>query len=163
MKKTSKIIIVLNLVFLAGYFVFAVNQKEKIIDQGQLILLELAPVDPRSLLQGDYMVLSYDIAQNIPEKAPQKGYVLVKPDSVGTYKAIRFQNYIPETIIEGYPIEYIRLDSWNISIKIGAESYFFEEGQGKKFEKAVYGGLKVDKNGNSVLVGLYDKNKQIIK
>ena len=46
---------------------------------------------------------------------------------------------------------------------IGAESYFFEEGQAELFEKACYGGLMVDKNGNSILIGLYDENFEKIK
>ena len=48
------------------------------------------------------------------------------------------------------------------SINIGAESYFFQEGDAEKFEKAVYGGLRVDNKGNSVLVGLFDENKKQI-
>jgi uncharacterized membrane-anchored protein len=49
-----------------------------------------------------------------------------------------------------------------LQMHIGAESYFFEEGQAKKFEVARYGGIKVDDAGNSVLVGLYDKNHKLI-
>lgn len=163
MKKITKFIIVINLLLLAGYFIFAVNQKENIIKQGELILLRLAPVDPRSLMQGDYMILDYEISQNVPQNAPQKGYVIVKTDSTGDYKAIKFQNYIPEIIADGYPIEYTRIDNWRNSIKIGAESYFFEEGEASKFEKAIYGGLRVDKHGNSILVGLYDENRNLIQ
>ncbi|MFX7329222.1 GDYXXLXY domain-containing protein, partial [Acinetobacter baumannii] len=34
-------------------------QKEMLLKEGQLVLLPLAPVDPRSLMQGDYMALRY--------------------------------------------------------------------------------------------------------
>lgn len=163
MKKATKIIIVFNLLFLAGYFLFAVYQKENIIKQGELVLLRLAPVDPRSLMQGDYMTLQYEIAENIPDDAPQTGYVLVQLDSLGHYKAVKFQNYLPETTAEGYPIEYTRLDTWRNSIKIGAESYFFQEGESQKYEDAKYGGLRVDAKGNSVLIGLYNENQQLIE
>ncbi|XOT97907.1 GDYXXLXY domain-containing protein, partial [Alcaligenes pakistanensis] len=30
---------------------------------GQTVLLELAPVDPRSLMQGDYMSLNFALSQ----------------------------------------------------------------------------------------------------
>jgi len=43
-------------------------------------------------------------------------------------------------------------------MNIGAESFFFEEGQAEKYEKATYGALKVDHKGNSILVGLYNEN-----
>ncbi|PHS66924.1 MAG: hypothetical protein COB12_05660 [Flavobacterium sp.] len=52
-------------------------------------------------------------------------------------------------------------DNWNLDI--GAESYFFQEGEGEKYEEAKYGGLKIDKEGNSVLIGLYDVNLKQIK
>lgn len=57
-------------------------------------------------------------------------------------------------------IKYFKGD-W--SLNIGAESYFFEEGQGEQFEQAEFGGLRVDDKGNSILVGLYDKQKQLIE
>ena len=49
------------------------------------------------------------------------------------------------------------------SISIGAESFFFEEGSAAKFEKAKYGALRVDSEGNSILVGLYNENRKAIK
>ena len=58
-------------------------------------------------------------------------------------------------------IKYFNGTKW--SYNIGAESYFFQEGEGKKYEKAKYGGLRVDDEGNSVLIGLFDKNLKQIK
>jgi uncharacterized membrane-anchored protein len=52
-------------------------------------------------------------------------------------------------------IEYTSSDRGDINI--GSESFFFQEGQAKKYEKAKYGGIKIDKNGNSLLIGLYDE------
>jgi uncharacterized membrane-anchored protein len=39
-------------------------------------------------------------------------------------------------------------------IQLGAESFFFEEGQAERYQAAKYGELKVDDAGNSILVGL---------
>src|SRR3546814_7520410 len=36
-----------------------VLQKQRVLDDGRTVLLALRPVDPRSLIQGDYMVLRY--------------------------------------------------------------------------------------------------------
>ncbi|MCQ9617884.1 GDYXXLXY domain-containing protein [Paenalcaligenes niemegkensis] len=36
--------------------------KERLLREGQRVVLELAPVDPRSLMQGDYMALRYQIS-----------------------------------------------------------------------------------------------------
>ena len=59
MKKYSRILIIANLILLLGYFNWSVYQKEQTLKEGQLVLLQLAPVDPRSLMQGDYMRLNY--------------------------------------------------------------------------------------------------------
>lgn len=39
--------------------------KEKILSEGRLVLLKLAPVDPRSLMQGDYMNLRFEIENTL--------------------------------------------------------------------------------------------------
>ena len=59
MKKYSRILIIANLILLLGYFNWSVYKKEQTLKDGQLILLQLAPVDPRSLMQGDYMRLRW--------------------------------------------------------------------------------------------------------
>jgi uncharacterized membrane-anchored protein len=47
-------------------------------------------------------------------------------------------------------------------VNLGAASFFFQEGKAKKFQPARYGILKVDPAGNSILVGLADKDKKVI-
>ncbi|MCL1480922.1 MAG: GDYXXLXY domain-containing protein [Marinobacter sp.] len=43
----------------------SVFQKEQQLAHGKVVYLDLAPVDPRSLMQGDYMALSFAIGQEI--------------------------------------------------------------------------------------------------
>ncbi len=157
MKKLSIILIVINLIALLGYFNYSIQRKEKILNNGTLVLLKLAPVDPRSLMQGDYMRLSYDISQNVfLDSIPRRGYVVLNIDSNQIAHKIRYQQYREPLNPNEYLIEYSSPDNW--ALNIGAESYFFEEGTGERYKTAQYGGLKIDKNGNSLLVGLYDKD-----
>lgn len=161
MKKTKKYLILINVIILIGYINYSIYAKEKIINEGSLILLKLAPVDPRSLMQGDYMILNYGLRIRENQKFNKTGYCVVKIDKNNVAKVIRLQ---PEKtpLREGEKIiKYHAPDRWNLNI--GAESFFFEEGQGEKFEKAEYGGIKVDKNGNSILIGLYDKKAKRIE
>ena len=46
-------------------------QFEQTLAEGTIVTLELAPVDPRSLLQGDYMALAslHSVSQQLPEHA----------------------------------------------------------------------------------------------
>jgi uncharacterized membrane-anchored protein len=45
-------------------------------------------------------------------------------------------------------------------IQIGAESYFFQEGKADRYNNAVYGLLRIDEQGNSLLVGLCDSTRK---
>ena len=46
---------------------------EQLLNHGQVVRFALAPVDPRSLMQGDYMALEYAIARNVRSAlAPQQ-------------------------------------------------------------------------------------------
>lgn len=162
MKKYKWIIILLNLMILLIYFNFSVSKKEEILKDGQLVLLRLAPVDPRSLIQGDYMSLRYHIAQNINlDHIPKRGYCVVRLDKNGVADAVRLQKETTPLNSGEYLIKYTSPEQW--TIHIGAESFFFQEGQAKKYENAQYGALKIDKKGNSVLVGLYDDHLKNIQ
>ena len=163
MKKIINSLIVLNLLLVSAYILYATNQKEKIITKGELVLLRLAPVDPRSLMQGDYMILNYTVNNNIPDSIPNKGYLILEKDSIGELHPKKFIKKLNSKHNQ-IAIKYqYKADDWRAPIKIGAESYFFEEGKAEIFEDAVYGGLRVDTDGNSVLIGLFNKNKELIQ
>jgi uncharacterized membrane-anchored protein len=162
MKKYKWYLLVFNLLLLLIYFNNSIFNKERILKKGKFVLLELAPVDPRSLMQGDYMSLRYKLSEEITfEKIPRRGYCVVTLDKNKIAKRVRFQSKKVPLSKGELLIEYSSPNSWEVNI--GAESYFFEEGKAKKFEKAKYGGLKIDNEGNSLLIGLYDKNRIKIK
>ncbi|MFZ4930394.1 GDYXXLXY domain-containing protein [Chryseobacterium sp. Mn2064] len=162
MKKYKWFIILTNLIIVLVYFNYSISQKEELLQDGKLVLLPLAPVDPRSLMQGDYMNLRYSISQDVDyEKLAKRGYCVVRLDSGDIAEKVRFQQNTTPLNKGEYLIKYSSSDQWNINI--GAESFFFQEGHSKKYEVAKYGGIKIDKDGNSLLVGLYDKNLKNIK
>ncbi len=165
MSKTNKFLIVANLAALFLYFGYTVYQKELLLKEGTLLLLKLAPADPRSLMQGDYMELRYAFPSPIGEPLsredtlPRRGFCVVEPDAEGIAVIKRFQA-AKEPLFPGeHLIGYTRPD---YRVRIGAESFFFQEGTGTFYEKAEYGGLKADKDGNSLLVGLFDEQKNRI-
>lgn len=162
MNKYKWLLIILNLVLLLVYFNYSVMEKETLLKNGQTILLKLRPVDPRSLMQGDYMNLNYDISNNInTENLPKRGYCVVKLNPNGVAEWVRFQK-APTPLKTGeHLIKYTAPNSWRINI--GAESFFFQEGQGEKYDHAEYGGIKTDKDGNSLLIGLYDEQLKLIR
>lgn len=56
-------------------------QRERILSDGRVLLLELQPVDPRSLMQGDYMALRFSATDDIRDALDP---VKSKCKSVGT-------------------------------------------------------------------------------
>jgi uncharacterized membrane-anchored protein len=161
MKKYKWIIICINLLIILTLFNLSLTKKETLLSDGTLVLLELAPVDPRSLLQGDYMNLNYAIARDrTQEDLPKRGYIVVTIDDKGIAQKVRIQPNITPKNEDEHLINYTYGD-W--SMNIGAESFFFQEGEGEKYEKAKYGGVKIDQEGHSLLIGLYDKNLDLIK
>ncbi len=161
MKTLTKGLIGLNLLALLLYLAWYVNQKETILSEGQLVLLELAPVDPRSLMQGDYMILNYAISRGLQADSIQKrGYVVVNLDENGVAIRQRLQAGT-SPLEEGELLLNYTGDRWQINV--GAESYFFEEGSAETFEAAKYGGLRIDNRGNSLLVGLYDEERRLLE
>ncbi len=155
MQTFKRLAILANLIMLLVLFNGSVLKKEAIVKEGTLILLELAPVDPRSLMQGDYMQLRYKISDENEERTSlaKTGFCVVKQTTDGVAQKIRFQQGKTPLANNEFLIRY-NFNGWQITI--GAESYFFEEGQSEKYAKAKYGGIKTDREGNGVLVGLYD-------
>lgn len=162
MKKYKWIVILVNLLLILVYINWSIGSKESLLDEGELVLIELAPVDPRSIMQGDYMNLRYKLAKGLDVASLSKrGYcvVSINPDKVGSI--LRYQqNTIP--LEEGEKLIKYTKKSQN-TLYLGADSFFFQEGQAEKYEKAKYGALKIDSNGNSLLVGLYDTDLKAIE
>ncbi len=159
-----KWIILVNLLVVLAFFNYQIIQKESILQKAKLILIPLAPLDPRSLMQGDFMRLRYDLRQELNYDSylenENTGYLIVRlnKNKVGT--GLRLQKNVEPLAADEYPIRFHYTDR---GIRIGAESYFFEEGSGDKFSEARYGGLKVSPTGEPVLIGLYNKKYQLIK
>ena len=157
MKKYKNYIILLNLIVLLFLFNKSVFHKEETLKNGELALLKLAPVDPRSLIQGDYMRLRYDIARNIPQDSVSKrGYCIVKLNDKEIAKRVRFQDNVQPKNNGEFAIRY-NSQKWG-NIDIGASAFFFQEGNVDTYNKAKYGGLMIDNNGKSILIGLFDKD-----
>lgn len=159
MKKYKWTIVLINLLLLLGLFNHSMWKKETLLTNGKLALLELAPKDPRSLMQGDYMTLNYDISRNLERgSTPKRSFCVVKLTKYDIAESIRIQAGKTPLNAGEYLIVYTLTDRGRLNI--GAESFFFQEGDAKKYNKAKYGGLRIDQEGNSLLVGLYDENRK---
>ena len=80
----SRRLLVIALVLVLGAVNWSIFAKERIKTNGERIFLALAPVDPRSLMQGDYMALRFEIADRIDAKASGSAPLLVDSKGVAT-------------------------------------------------------------------------------
>ena len=84
-------------IWLVGVFVIAllgavnykVQQFEDVLATGKPIVLKIAPVDPRSLMQGDYMILNYAILSEFQQSQvlPESNESLESNESIDTLES----------------------------------------------------------------------------
>ena len=141
---------------------WSIYEKEMHIKNGTVVFLKLAPVDPRSLMQGDYMALRFDIANKIRHKlgrdrASMDGLVLVTLDEkrVATFNALYRGSMLKENEL------LLRYRVRNGVVKFATNAFFFEEGTASKYEKAKYGEFRVN-NHELLLVAMADENISVI-
>lgn len=133
-----------------------VVQKERLLADGTTMLLELAPVDPRSLIQGDYMRLEYALSRQIADSKgawPRTGQIVVALDSLGVARFVR--RHEPGTPLRPgeHLLTYRRRGG---RLRVGTDAFHFQEGHAQRYAGARYGELRVSGSGTSVLVGLRD-------
>ncbi|MDJ0813633.1 MAG: GDYXXLXY domain-containing protein [Woeseiaceae bacterium] len=165
MKRFATWLVVAGAVVVLGTANYTIWQRQQIVDHGRPVLLELRPVDPRSLIQGDYMALAYAEtifpAADERSQLPRRGSFIVTldADSVATFARLDTGGSLAANEAR---IKYKLVDQRG-GMRLGAESYFFQEGQADLFADAEFGVLHVDDAGNSVLIGLAGENKLIIQ
>ena len=158
-----------------------VARKEYLLAYGVPVVLRLAPVDPRSLMQGDYMALSFTLGQRIkeivaagklsdvtntnratllayvqPSRAakPSEFIALKDPRAAEVYWLDEGVDTNPQRLDEAavLSMEY-RGGRW---LPNGIDAWFFPEGQAAQFEQARYGEFKTNAQGRALLYKLID-------
>lgn len=152
-QKWLLLVVVVQIVIIAVLIV----SKEALLRTGQTVRLELAPLDPRSLMQGDYVRLNYKISQLPPGADLGESHrvqLILHPDENGIFqfKEIYRKSKIlapDEVVITGRPA------GDQNQLHFGIESYFVPEGTGIEVEhSAKYGIVEVNKKGDAMLISL---------
>lgn len=132
---------------------YGIYGRERLLTEGRVVLLELSPVDPRSLVQGDYMRLNFAVAdQAFPGGRTQlaDGHLVVALDSRGVGQFRRLADTSPLAPNEVALRYRVRSGQANFA----TNAFFFEEGQAKAFENARFGEFRVGSDGEMILTGL---------
>jgi uncharacterized membrane-anchored protein len=168
----QKIVAVVTLLCALLLVNWSIYQKEDLLENGKVIYLKLAPVDPRSLMQGDYMALRFDIADQILVRLKESGQldlndksqtaidglVIVHLDekSIASLVNIVPQDKMQEVITKKETVLQFRLRGKHV--KFATNAYFFEEGSGNRLAAAKFGKFRVNDSGALLLVSLHDKH-----
>ena len=137
-----------------GLVMFA-GVRQVALTQGREVILQTAPVDPRSLLQGDYAILDYEIAR-LPDRIdwmsdePEGSVIYVTLQECGEVWCVdRYSSWEPEppdVFIRGHITDRRRLD-------FGIGTFFVPEGTGHIVERArdVKVVVSLSASGNAVI------------
>ncbi|BHH85286.1 GDYXXLXY domain-containing protein [Desulforhopalus sp. 52FAK] len=147
---------------------WSIFNKEKQLAEGKIVYLELAPVDPRSLMQGDYMALRFRLTDEVykallkaengrppaQDKGSSDGSVVISMDArnIGSFKRLHTDQPLAQNEV------LMRYRVRNGTIKFATNAYYFQEGHGKYYQPARYGQFRVDEKGELLLVAMYDKD-----
>lgn len=164
-------------------FVGLILKHENHLANSRSIFVELAPVDPRSILQGDYMALNYELYFDIDEATEASREV---GGDAQNWKIIAFEKHIQN---QAHILSYVLLDEQRRVIQTSfddkflktdrqaslrlvlknpsnnlqnlypaANSFMFAEGLASCYGKAKYAEIKVKENGLALLADLVDQN-----
>jgi len=150
--------ILLIIVLQFGIIGYQTVQNERLLANGQSIKLALQPLDPRSLLQGDYVRLNYEISvppQAVAEQLEQMSSqsrvrVVLAKDSRGIHVFDRLYRS-GEQLRDGEVMLTGSTYGWR-QIAYGIESYFIPEGTGGEIERTMrFAYARVGSSGNAIL------------
>ncbi|OHR67249.1 hypothetical protein HMPREF3291_11075 [Bacillus sp. HMSC76G11] len=149
-------VFILQLAF-TGYQSFS---NEQALEQGKEVVLELQPLDPRSMLQGDYVQLQYEAGRFKPADDIKSGTVItvkLKKNSNGIYRPTgeTAEGRAGDVFKKPQADEAYLTGKYNgyDGLIFGIESFFVEEGTGMELERtAKYAKVIVSDEGNALLV-----------
>src|SRR3989344_5801828 len=147
------LVVLMQLIFLVGL----IGYKQYAILTGEKIILKVVPVDPRSLFQGDYARLNYEINGLDLSKIEVEGeknfrggekvYIeLEKNDKYFSAKKVSREKPKAKYFIRGIAQ---RFSGNSLFVGYGIETYFMPEGKAKDFENIARGGRDVE-----ILIGV---------
>lgn len=165
--------VVATLAVLAGVN-WTIVQRERLVSSGRVVLLELAPVDPRSLMQGDYMALRFAIAREAfhaidadgrmtpghGEDGARDGWIVADLDEHGVAHFGRFADRAAGRATAGPSQILLRYRVRDGQPKFATNAFFFEEGQADRYASARYGEFRVAPDGEMILTDLRDGTRQ---
>jgi uncharacterized membrane-anchored protein len=182
MKRIPELIISALIIGVIVYvFQFSVS-RDRLAVEGQEIFLELAPVDPLSLLQGQYMRVQFAVEREqlpLPDEVNiEDKCAVLKIDErrIATFVGVEKNNELgpDEVLFRGH---LRKTNDWErrsqqrtdpdkdfsghyVKFEIPQRTFLFKENTEDRYESAKYGVFRVGEGGDYMLMDLADENLQ---
>ena len=168
MKKYFSLILALATIL---FFAALVVKNEWLLQHSKSIFIELKPVDPRSILQGDYMALAYELnLQSLKALAGSESealnQVIFNHSSVPAKVVLDSQNRVVRTILDtnnsfaGQSLILKNPENHLQALYPASRSFLFAEGLAQCYQKAKYAEFKVNPEGEAILFDLRGEGLQ---
>ncbi|MBD9646948.1 GDYXXLXY domain-containing protein [Ensifer sp. ENS09] len=130
---------------------YMIESRASILRSGRDVLLKTVPVDPRDLLRGDYVILSYDISRLQPElfkgdtpKQSEEAQIYVRLEKqLDGFWAATEASFQPlglagdSVVLRSLPFIYYPSSALSsVSVEYGIERFYVPEGEGRTLEEA---------------------------
>ena len=143
----------------------AIWQKENLIANGIKVFVPLAPVDPRSLMQGDYMRLNFAAINDttlplLGDLGGQRPHMVVKRDARGVAGVVRLHLAGEALATDEMLLELTPKDGRWVVV---TDAWFFKEGEAALWQTAKFGEFRVLPDGRALLVSMADANLKAIE
>jgi uncharacterized membrane-anchored protein len=139
-----------------------IYQKQQLVDSGRVVLLELAPVDPRSLMQGDYMALRFraeaDAFGASDLQMLEDGRLVLAVDDRNVATFVRIDNGTP--LGPGEIVMRYRIRGG--AAKFATNAYFFQEGTADLYASARFGEFRVSDAGDAILTRMRNEKLEVL-
>jgi uncharacterized membrane-anchored protein len=159
----TRALLLLGALLVFGSVNWQIASKERVRANGHAVYLLFRPIDPRSLMQGDYMALTFQVASQIDgvdrmdEGSSHIAILQLDEHKVGKY--VRLDDGTALKPDE----QRFRFRVRNGAVWLGTNAFFFHEGDAQRYAAARYGEFRVNEEGDAMLVNLRDKDLQTMR
>jgi len=144
-----------------------INKKQHLIANGEVLLFKLTPVDPRSLMQGDYMRLRFELAVKIQDHLRLRNDQTTIPTQQGFAVVTKDKNNVV-SFVDLFHKQQITASQYMIPFKFRnyrvvftTNAFYFQEGQASHFQKAQFGQFKMA-GGEMLLLHMLDEDLKVL-
>ncbi|CUA80395.1 GDYXXLXY domain-containing protein [Anoxybacillus suryakundensis] len=145
------VVIMLQVVFIT----YVTLDKEQHIRYGQQIKLQLEPIDPRSLIQGDYVRLQYEISTIEGMNEWGKAQVILRKDETGVHRFVgvySLNGNLRHSAMYREGDVLVNGHIYGNTIIYGIETYFVPEKTGGDMQQSArFAYVRVSKTGDALL------------